>query len=196
MRFTLSIVLLGLFFAAGSASASGPRVEKKLGLDSTIFTMSVIGKQTPKPGTTFRVKIHVSPGHDWHVYSSKMSSEEGLTPLTLALPPEISDYFSIAGIEETGKLTSKYDSNFMTMTMAHYTPFDIFVTVKVTKKADDEVPFSLLLHFQTCNETMCMPPRTFSIPMTFLGQKPLKLKIAQAVERVRSNSVGFSAKGK
>src|SRR6185312_3898580 len=30
----------------------------------------------------------------------------------------------------------------------------------------------------TCSETICMPPRTFAIPMTFLGAKPVEIEIA------------------
>ncbi|GEM_PF-1867101 len=195
MKFTTILIALFLLvwgqtpISAISVSdvVGGPRIEKKLGLDSTVFTMTFLGKQPVKEGKTFQVRIHVSPGKDWHVYSSKMSGEEGLTPLTLVLPEELSSYFSIESLKETGKLTTGYDSNFMTVTMAHYAPFDIIATIKVTKKADSPLPFYLLLHFQTCNEYMCMPPRTFAIPMTFLGQAPITLRIAEADE----NRVGF-----
>ena len=176
----LTIFLLGVTCHT-SIAGTGPRLATKLGLDSTIFSMDIGPGQTPKAGSSFKVKIHVKPGGDWHVYSAKMSSEGGLTPLTIAVPEEISEYFKIDGIEETGDIRTGYDSNFMATTMAHYTPYDITVTITVLKKSADQVPFYLFLHYQTCNETMCMPPRTFAVPMTVIGQQPLKLTIAQVV---------------
>lgn len=150
-------------------------------MDSTIFTMKLDVKKAPKPGQSFKVTIHVQPGNDWHVYSSKMSSDGGLTPLTLKVPSELSQYFEITHIEETGKMHTSYDSNFMAVTMAHYTPFDLVITVKALKKMDEALPFYLLVHYQTCTETMCMPPRTFTVPMTIIGQPEIKLQIAEAI---------------
>ena len=88
----------------------------------------------PKVGKTFNVRIHVKPGGDWHVYSSKMASEGGLTPLTLQLPTDLDEFFEITKLEETGDLHTGFDSNFMAVTMAHYTPYDIIATVKVKRK--------------------------------------------------------------
>ena len=191
MKLLFSIVLSGLLFTAFAQEQSAfaqfghPRIETRLAADSTIFTMSANTSRPLKPGKTFQVKIHVKPGRIWHVYSSKMSSDGGLTPLTIHVPPELSGYFEIAKIAEAGVIRTSYDSNFMTVTMAHYKPFDLTVTLKVLKKADQEIPFYLYVHFQTCNETMCMPPRTFAVPMTALGLKPLKLRIAEATKHSR-----------
>jgi hypothetical protein len=175
----LALVFL-LVLAPILARAGEPRLATKLGKDSTIFTLALDGKAMPKVGKTFNVRIHVKPGGDWHVYSSKMASEGGLTPLTLQLPADLDEFFEITKLEETGDLHTGFDSNFMAVTMAHYTPYDIVATVKVKKKAPAEIPFYVLLHYQTCNEFMCMPPRTFAVPMTVIGDQPLKLKIAQS----------------
>jgi hypothetical protein len=181
MKLLFTILLCGsLFTASAYAQFNKANLATKLGLDSTIFTLTLDAKHPPKPGQPFKATIHVAPGADWHVYSSKMTSDGGLTPLTLKVPPEISEYFEISNIDESGALRTSYDSNFMAVTMAHYTPFDLIVTMKVLKKADKEVPFYLLVHYQTCTETMCMPPRTFAVPMTVLGQGPLKLKLAES----------------
>jgi len=182
MKLLIIKIFLTLLFVGSichtSIAGTEPRLATKLGLDSTIFKMDIGPDQTPKAGGTFKVNIHVTPHGDWHVYSAKMSSEGGLTPLTIAVPAEISEYFKITALEETGDIRTGFDSNFMATTMAHYTPYDITVTVTVLKKSADQVPFFLFLHYQTCNETMCMPPRTFAVPMTVIGQQPLKLKIA------------------
>ncbi len=169
-----------LFSSSGFAQFGRQRIETRLAADSTIFTMTLNQRHPLKPGESFQARIHVKPGSAWHVYSSKMSNADGLTPLTIVVPHPISDYFEITKITETGAIHKSYDSNFMAVTMAHYKPFDLIATVKVLKKSSKEVPFYLYVHFQTCTETMCMPPRTFEVPMTVLGKKPLNLKIAQA----------------
>ena len=201
MKLLFGIVLSGLLFTASAQEQSAfaqfghPRIEKRLAADSTIFTMTVKANHPLKPGKTFQVKIHVQPGRVWHVYSSKMSSDGGLTPLTIHVPPELSGYFEIAKIAEAGVIRTSYDSNFMTVTMAHYKPFDLTVTLRVLKKSETEIPFYLYVHFQTCNETMCMPPRTFAVPMTVLGEKPLMLRIAQALEPI-GNQRAFGTRRK
>jgi len=181
MKFIFSIVLFLLAAQACIVHAGGPRIEKKLGGDSTIFTMTLDPGEHPKPGKSFHVTIHVTPGTDWHVYSSKMSTEGGLVPLTLAIPPELAETFEVEKIEETGDIKTAFDSNFMAVTMAHFTPYDLIATIKVKQKPNPDSAFYLLLHFQTCNETMCMPPRTFAVPMTFLGQPPIKLRVAGVI---------------
>jgi hypothetical protein len=185
----MKLIIAALFFTlavpAGSLRANGPRVEHKLGGDSTVFSMTLDTKLHPKVGKTFQVTIHVSPGRDWHVYSSKMSTDGGLVPLTITMPPELADYFDVEKLEETGDIKTAYDSNFDAVTMAHFTPYDVIATIKVKKKPNPDSAFYLLLHFQTCNETMCMPPRTFEVPMTFLGQPPIKLHIASVLKRTK-----------
>jgi hypothetical protein len=186
MKSIIVTVLFLIVAQAGIAHATGPRIEHKLGGDSTIFSMTVSPKQHPKVGSTFQVTIHVTPGQDWHVYSSKMSTDGGLVPLTLALPPELSEFYDVEKIDEIGDVKTAFDSNFMTVTMAHFTPYDVIATIKVKKKPTIDTPFSLLLHFQTCNENMCMPPRTFAVPMTFLGQPAIKLRISGVIKTTES----------
>ena len=185
MKSIFVTVLFLIVAQAGILRATGPRIEHKLGGDSTIFSMTVAPKEHPKVGGSFQVTIHVTPGQDWHVYSSKMSTEGGLVPLTLVVPPELADFYEVEKIEEIGDVKTAFDSNFMTVTMAHFTPYDVIATIKVKKKPTIDTPFSLLLHFQTCNETMCMPPRTFQVPMTFLGQPAIKLRVAGVIRNTQ-----------
>jgi hypothetical protein len=185
MKSIFAIVLFLTVAQAGSLRANGPRVERKLGGDSTIFSMTLAPNEQPKVGGAFHVIIHVTPGHDWHVYSSKMSTDGGLVPLTLTVPPELTEFYEVEGTEENGDIKTAYDSNFDAVTMAHFTPYDLTATIKVKKKPNPDSAFYLLLHFQTCNENMCMPPRTFEVPMTFLGQAPIMLHIAGIMKRSR-----------
>jgi Disulphide bond corrector protein DsbC len=185
MKFLIAALVFLLVASAGDVRAGAPRVEHKLGGDSTIFSMTLNPKEHPKAGGTFQVTVHVTPGRDWHVYSTKMSTDGGLVPLTLAVPPELADYFEVEKLDEVGDVKTAYDSNFMTVTMAHFTPYDVIATIKVKKRPNPDSAFYLLLHFQTCNETMCMPPRTFEVPMTFLGQPAIKLHFAGVIKRTK-----------
>ena len=175
----ISVAIVLMAGVASFANASQPRLETKFGGDSTIFKLSVGPNEKPIAGKTFQVTIHVQPGKHWHVYSSMMSDTGGLIPLSLAVPDEISKLFQIVSLKETGKITRTYDSSFAMWSLAHYTPFDIIATIKVKQNASEKVPFYLYLHYQTCNETMCMPPRTFAVPMTLLGEKPILLTIGK-----------------
>jgi thiol:disulfide interchange protein len=183
---TLGYLLIG--GATLSVSAAQPRLETKFGGDSTVFKLSIGEKEKPIAGKTFQVIIHVQSGRHWHVYSSMMSDTGGLIPLSLAVPDEISKFFQIVSLKETGKITRIYDSSFEMWSLAHYTPFDIIATIKVKQNATEKVPFYLYIHYQTCNENMCMPPRTFAVPMTVLGEKPILLAIGNGIADTTSSA--------
>ena len=114
-----------------------------------------------------------------------MSTESDLTPLTIQIPDSIKDYFKIVGLSETGKMKVGYDSQFMAVTKAHYSPFDVIATIKVLKNSDSPIPFYLYLHYETCDANQCMPPRWFALPMFRIKDsvtcRPISLKIAYGV---------------
>ncbi|HWF44296.1 MAG TPA: cytochrome c biogenesis protein CcdA [Candidatus Kapabacteria bacterium] len=174
--YLLPAILL-LFGTGMSAHASQPRLETKLAGDSTIFKLSIAPKEKPTAGRTFQAVIHVNLRTHWHLYSSMMSDSGDLIPLSLGVPDEISKYFQIVSLKETGKITRTYDSSFEMWSLAHYTPFDIIATIKIKRNASEKIPFYFYLHYEICNENMCIPPRTFAVPMTVLGEKPLQLTI-------------------
>src|SRR5262249_53127364 len=72
-----------------------------------------------------------------------------------------------------------YDSIMEATSLSHYTDFDAIVTIKVkSTAAATKTPFYLLVDYQTCNRaSICIPPNTYVVPMTFLGGKPLELTI-------------------
>jgi len=155
------------------------RIETQLRADSTLFSLQLEPGTKPTAGKTFKARIHVKPGNGWHVWSARLSTEGGLVPLTLHIPDELSKYFTIMSIKEIGDAHVGYDSSFEAETIGYTTPFDIIATIKVRDNAAAPLPFSLLVNFQTCNETMCMPPRIYAVPMTILGEKPIDLTITK-----------------
>ncbi len=172
------VLLATLLFSAATSRATDPKLSLRFGVDSTMFVLQLDPNEKPKCGSTFHATIHVTPGPVWHIWSASMSADGGLTPLKLKLPETIQKYFEIVSIKEVGKLTLGFDSSFMTDTKAHFGKYDIIATIKVRDNAPAPVPFSIYVYFQTCNEVLCLPPRTFAVPMTFAGQKPIELTIA------------------
>src|SRR5438046_7057944 len=98
-----AFILLLLTIAATTGYSQDPSLEKKLYPDSTIFKLKLEPNSIPKAGNSFKVRIHVIPGKHYHIWSSKMSNEGGLVPLTLKVPSTIARYFAITDIKEISK---------------------------------------------------------------------------------------------
>ncbi|HEY6172039.1 MAG TPA: cytochrome c biogenesis protein CcdA, partial [Candidatus Kapabacteria bacterium] len=180
MKIYLARILVFLFVLTNLAYGQGKvRLASKLGNDSTIFTLSVDSKQKIEQGKNFEARIKVKQ-NGWHLYSSKMSPDVGPTPLTITIPSELSKTYKLVSIKEKGKVEEKFDENFGGVTKAIYGPIDVTLTLKVAPDAKvGKVPLELYLEYTSCSESICMPPRTFTIPMKFLGQQDVFVTIAE-----------------
>jgi thiol:disulfide interchange protein len=167
-------------FLGSFGSLSAKRLEKpreKFASDSSVLTLSVDPKAEIMQGKTFQAKVHFKIGKGWHIYSSKSSPDAGF-PMIMGIPKELDNTYQLINISETGKTVSHYDSAMEGTTVSHYQDFDAIVTIKVKPTASiAKSPFYLLIDYQTCNESNCIPPNTYAVPMTFLGGKPLELTI-------------------
>lgn len=187
VRAIIAVLLMALIFSADFVVRGKPlRLETKLSGDSTLFSLKLEPGSIPTAGKSFDVRLHVNVRKGWRVYSSEMSTEGGSTPMQLSIPADISDLFVIRSIRETGKIRTWYDSNFMAVEKAHYSPFDAIVTILVKKNSTIPIPFRLLVYFQTCDSNMCQLARWFEVPMPILGAKPLMLTIAHGTQDTSS----------
>jgi len=179
-RFLIVLILTGLFPLGTTTFAQKLlKTREKFEPDSATFSLSVDPSQDLSQGKIFDAKIHFKVGKHWHVYSSK-SDAEASSPLILQIPPELANSFQLISFEEKGKVTPKFDSNFMATTKAYYSDFDIIAKIKVKHSATiGKDPFYLWMNYQTCNESNCIPANTFTVPMLFLGKEPLQLAITQ-----------------
>lgn len=180
-----SIILLGSSFFTTAQGADTPvrkiRLESKLMDDSTVFSMKVDPKTPIVAGKTFQAKIHVKHNPHWHVYSSMVDPESGMPRLSISIPPELEGTYKLDGIKEAGKLTTSFDSNFDAVSKAYYGDFDITATVHVLANTKPgKTPFSLYINYGTCSDRICLPPRTFVVPTSFLSQQPIDLMIGAA----------------
>ncbi len=184
-RVLILFVLTGLIpFGTISYAQKLSKIREKFAPDSATFTLSIDPNQDFSQGKTFEAKIHFKTGKHWHVYSSK-SDAEASSPLKLAIPDELINNFSLTGFEERGKVTPKFDSNFMATTKAFYSDFDIVAKIKVKGSAKPgKNPFYLWINYQTCNESNCIPANTFTVPMLFLGKEPMQITLTKGDDRV------------
>ena len=178
-----------LFGSVRNVHARDPKIGTKLQQDSSIFTMQLAKGANPTAGKTFDVKIHVDVRKHWHIWSSTMSDEGGLVPLSIKIPDSLKSYFTLVKLREYSKPEIAYDSNFQQVTKAIHTPFDLVATIKVKRNSNSLVPLYMYVIYQTCNEIQCLPPAKYEVPMTFLGQKPLMLKIAYGMPDSSSTSI-------
>lgn len=180
MKIYLVRILVFLFVLTNLAHAQGTvRLADKFGSDSTVFTLAVDSKQKIEQGKTFEAHIKVKQ-NGWHFYSSTMSPDVGPDPLSITIPPELKKIYKIVSLREKGKLVEKFDENFGGVTKAFHGPVDLTLTIKVAQDAKlGKTPLEVYLHYVTCSESICMPPRNFAIPMKFLGQQDVFVSIAE-----------------
>ncbi|HET6402041.1 MAG TPA: cytochrome c biogenesis protein CcdA [Candidatus Kapabacteria bacterium] len=177
----IAFSLLLLLTGATALYARDPKLATKLYQDSAIFTMKIEKGAVPTAGKSFDVRIHIAVRKPYHIWSSTMSDEGGLIPTSIKVPEELASYFVLTNLKEFSRPEIAYDSNFQQVTKAIHQPFDLVATIKVKRNSTEPVPFYLYITYQTCNESQCLPPATFKVPMDVLDQKPLMLKIAHGV---------------
>ncbi len=171
-----------LIMGVGVGYAKEPRISTQLYADSTYFTMKVMKGSKIAAGKSFKVKIHVAVHPSWHVWSSTMSDDGGLLPLTVKVPDSLAKYFEISRLKEISTPKMGYDSNFMVLLKANHEPFDLIATIAVKRNPPAHIPLRLLVKYQAVSSTYCMPPCTYEVPMTFLGQPPIKLRATNVVK--------------
>ena len=167
-RLTILAVLCAVLTAqaAGARPLGKVRLEQKLGRDSTVFALKV-AESTLKPGKEFQaiVSVHLSPS--WHVYSSQNSEDIGVTALEVHLPDTLASFLELVGVEEKGELHTKYDENFEAEVKSYESDFQVLAKLRVKDAAvATRLPLSLLVTYGACSGALCLPPRTFAVPMT------------------------------
>ncbi len=180
----LSITLL--LAGVGMGYGKPLKISTRLYPDSTIFNLEMMKGSKVTVGKSFKVKIHVDVHPSWHVWSTTMLSDGGLLPLTVKIPDSLTNYFEITKLKEISIPKIGYDSNFMVVLKANYEPFDLIATIKVKRNLPSHIPLHMLVTYQAVSAKYCMPPCTYEIPMTFLGQPPIKLHNADVMKRSES----------
>lgn len=142
----LSLVLLPLVTGA------------QAGTQTPIHFTASISPTSAHPGevVTVSVKAEVDPG--WHVYSV-VPAENG---------PVATEIVSLAGTQAAGSTTedapvSRFDPNFGRQVAFHESSAKFQRQFKVGTAAGHTVT----VHYQTCNDKICLPPTDVTLPVSF-----------------------------
>ncbi len=111
----------------------------------------------PGEAVTVTVRVRIDPG--WHVYSVvPAATGPAATAITLlgnAAP---------LGITTEDAPTQKFDPNFQTQVAYHETTATFTRQFQVAKIANSAAS-AVTLHYQTCNDHVCLPPTDVSLPV-------------------------------
>jgi len=140
-----SLVLLTLSF----------RAEAQRPADIVHFTGSV----TSWKGDTAQVVLNAAIQEGWHIYA--ISQQPG-GPFATTLKVAESQPYVLAGPVSEGKPERKHDDTFQMDVVIFEKTARFQVPIrKIVKTSESSVPVDV--RFQTCNESMCLPPTTVHI---------------------------------
>ena len=118
----------------------------------------------PRAGEYAAVEIDAAIASGWHLYSLTPTPPPGPTPtsVTLTAPPT---NLSVAGVVSEDAPVREVDPNFANLVSFHQTRAHFLVPVRVaaTAPAQSAGTLAVHVHYQTCNNTICLPPSTVTL---------------------------------
>ena len=146
MKRLFFVLLLSLLAGAGQAQTALPLHFKATALPSPVHSGEVV---------TVTVQAKIAPG--WHVYSVVPAS-------TGPAATQIASLGSAVPLGSTAEDApiQKFDPNFQTQVAYHETTAAFTRKFRVTTAATP----SVTLHYQTCNDHVCLPPTDVVLPLT------------------------------
>ena len=114
-----------------------------------------------KPGQAFSLHLTAKIDEGWHLYSTEQI-EGGPIPTRIAMPP--GQPFEQAGTIESSEPKTAMDPSFTLMTEFYEEEAAFTIPVKAAANAPagkSEVKVNVT--FQTCNDQMCLPPKTVKL---------------------------------
>ncbi len=146
-----ALVALGVTFAAGMQDQ----------IPKEPIKWSVKAKLPDKPlkaGDPFSLQLTATIEPGWHLYSTDQS-EGGPTPTRIVLPAE--QPFKQAGPVQSSEPKSALDPNFNLIVEYYEDEAEFVVPVDVSSTAaPGTTEAKVNVSFQTCNDQLCLPPRT------------------------------------
>lgn len=136
------------------------------------FALALLAAQTPnpvhwslahsskklRPGSkvTLKLQAHIDPG--WHMYAMDQP-EEGPVPLTI----EVSSGSGIHLLStKAAKPLTVYDPNFEKRVNLYADSAEFAITVSADTLSGGP---AIEVRYQSCNDNMCLPPRTVNVPL-------------------------------
>jgi thiol:disulfide interchange protein DsbD len=156
-----SALLLALTSLVGAACACPVTASPN---DPASFSAAVTPKDV-HPGEIATIVISTTIDAGWHLY--------GLTPVPPPGPATTSMSVSGAGLSSAGDPsentpTTAFDSNFGKSVTYHVSHATFYLPVKIMEGQSGQAAAAVSVHYQTCNDRICLPPRSkqISVPIT------------------------------
>jgi thiol:disulfide interchange protein DsbD len=153
---------------------------------STPLTAELLTPTLERPAgdtATLLLRLTLAPG--WYTYSfSRQQNAEGIGPEPLQIQLSPPSLLRLAGQIRAPKPQRKYDEGFQ-MTVEYYTGRLLLgIPVRITAEKPGTYSGSLILGYQVCDSTRCLPPEEISLPirLTVLpaAAKPAATKAADS----------------
>lgn len=142
-----------------------------------LFVLSIITSigfaQNPLEPVTWKVSYIENANHEgeiiytatiqdkWHTYSQRIT-DDGPVPTSFSITTN--DNFELVGkVEETGA-HEEYVKAFEAK--VYLFEHEAVFTQKIKRKSDKTFSISSYVEFMSCNDVMCNPPKTVSLPLT------------------------------
>jgi DsbC/DsbD-like thiol-disulfide interchange protein len=148
--FPSTVLMLALAVAAGAQQ------------NPIAWSVKEAPKQALKAGQAFQVRLSLEIPDGWHVYSITQP-EGGPIPTRISIPD--GQPFEMSGVVEGPTPKIIRDEGFGMDVETYEGPEAVFtVPVKVgAKAAPGKSKMLITAYFQSCDEKMCLPPRTVKL---------------------------------
>lgn len=115
---------------------------------------TLITSHSAKPGSTVEAKVDIEIQKDWHLFSEK-PEVPGISPTQIVIEP--SDAFTVEQV--TFPKPNPVYSDVFEKTLSFYEgQISIPVKIKIKPGAKGEVQLKGFLKYQSCSNTLCLPP--------------------------------------
>lgn len=111
-----------------------------------------------RPGSklTLKLEAHIDPG--WHMYAMDQP-DEGPVPLTIEAAEDSGIH--IVSVKAAKPLTI-YDPNFQKRVNLYADDAEFAITFSANTLPGEP---AIEVRYQSCNDSMCLPPRTVNVPL-------------------------------
>jgi thiol:disulfide interchange protein len=159
-RLVVAAVLAALTASGVVVSAQTP----------VVWALEREGAAPLKPGSAFTMLVKAEIEFGWHLYAISQPSGG---PIPTEVNLVVADPFVSGGPLETEKPIEGFDPNFNLVT-EYYDDHTVFrVPVKVAANAKDgRYTLTINVRYQSCNDTLCIPPRSQALKMTMVVGNP------------------------
>jgi len=150
---------IGLVLVFSGVAASG---SSQIPKEPIKWSAKLQSGETPlKAGERFALQLTASIEEGWHLYSTEQV-EGGPIATRITLPA--GQPFEKAGAIESSEPKTTFDPNFNLMTEFYEDEALFAVPAKVNSiAAPGKAEVKVNVSFQTCNDEICLPPRTVKI---------------------------------